>query len=324
MRYVLPLIVAIPLLLTACSTTHHKSGQYFQNDGPPSADQADGADAQPRVEPFKEGTLRPYTVLGKTYVPITEDIPFTQTGVGSWYGKQFHGKRTATGETYDMFAMTAAHPTLPLPSYAQVTNLDNGKSIIVRVNDRGPFLNSRVIDLSYGAARRLGYANKGTAHVRVKRLTFNEIRSGQYNAPSTPGSTQVASAPVVSAADEAPNDVRVNAIEATPAASAVISPRPSPAPTVSSPSAEPVMPDMPGGTWGVQIGFFSTKDNAQAFLAHAQATLSSMGEQVTYRIVNDNNGYRVILGRYGSQSTARSAAQAIGSNLGVSAFPIQK
>ena len=117
MRYTLPLLLAIPLLLTACSTSQ-QSGKYFQNDGPPSSYQADGADAQPRIEPFKSGTLRPYRVLGKTYTPITEDVPFSETGMGSWYGKQFHGKKTATGEIYDMFAMTAAHPTLPLPSYA--------------------------------------------------------------------------------------------------------------------------------------------------------------------------------------------------------------
>ena len=306
MRYTLPLLLAIPLLLTACSTSQ-QSGKYFQNDGPPSSYQADGADAQPRIEPFKSGTLRPYRVLGKTYTPITEDVPFSETGMGSWYGKQFHGKKTATGEIYDMFAMTAAHPTLPLPSYALVTNLENGKSIVVRVNDRGPFLNSRVIDLSFAAARRLGYANKGTARVRVKRLTFNEIRSGQYSASTS--STTLVETPTTQTAS-IPTYTEASGQTMLPSTVVVTS--------------TPTVPDTPTGNWGVQIGFFSAKENAQAFLAHAQATLSSMGTELTYSIVNDNNGYRVILGRYDSPSTARSAAQSIGNNLGVSAFPIKR
>ncbi len=306
MRYTLPLLIAIPLILTACSTSQ-QSGKYFQNDGPPSSYQADGADAQPRVEPFKSGTLRPYRVLGKTYTPITEDVPFSEIGMGSWYGKQFHGKKTATGEIYDMFAMTAAHPTLPLPSYALVTNLENGKSIVVRINDRGPFLNNRVIDLSFAAARRLGYSNKGTARVRVKRLTFNEIKSGQYSASS--GSSTVVATPV---------------IQSTPAPTYAETPIQTISPSTTVVAPTPVVPDTSTGNWGVQIGFFSAQENAQAFLAHAQATLSSMGTELSYRIVNDNNGYRVILGRYDSQNTARIAAQSVGNNLGVSAFPIKR
>ncbi len=313
--FLLPFVIVIPLLLSACSSTHGPgSGKYFQNDGPPSSEEADGPDAQPRVEPFKSGTLKPYRVLGKTYVPITEDVPFSQTGTGSWYGKQFHGKKTATGEIYNMFAMTAAHPTLPLPSYAEVTNLDNGRKIIVRVNDRGPFINSRVIDLSYAAAKRIGYANKGTGHVRVRRLTFSEIRSGRYDSTQTPAvSTSTAA---------------VTPIENEPVRVSPVSPsargEPVPAVSTSTPAAEPVMPDSPTGNWGVQVGFFSEKDNAQAFLAHSEATLSSMGDQLSTRIVKENNGYRVIIGRYASSDTARTAAQAIGNNLGVSAFPIQR
>ncbi len=327
MRPFLPLILAAALLLSACSSTHSPSrggGKYFENDGPPTSEEV-GEDAIPRVEPFKAGTLKPYQVLGKTYVPITEDLPMTQTGVGSWYGKQFHGKRTATGETYNMFSMSAAHPTMPLPSYAEVTNLDNGKSVIVRVNDRGPFLQSRVIDLSYAAAKRIGYAGKGTGRVRVRRLTFAEIRSGRYAAGNslngsneTPLATPTLSASASS--DSAPSETpRVNPI--TPLGRG----EPASTPVVSSPAAEPITADAPTGNWGVQIGFFSTQDNAQAFLAHAQATLGSMGRgDLSSRIVRDNNGWRVILGRYANASTARSAAQAVSSNLGISAFPIQR
>ena len=130
-----------------------------------------------------------------------------QTGIASWYGKQFHGNKTAIGETYNMHAMSAAHPTMPLPSYARITNLENGRSVIVRVNDRGPFLYNRVMDLSYAAATALDYANKGTARVRVERLTNQEIAAGTWQSgngltdPVT-NSTQV-QAPVQSATPSA-------------------------------------------------------------------------------------------------------------------------
>ena len=119
---------------------------------------------------------------------MTTDSPLVQTGIASWYGKQFHGNKTSIGETYDMYEMSAAHPTMPLPSYAKVTNLQNGKTVIVRVNDRGPFLHDRIIDLSYAAAKALDYADKGTARVRVERLTAADIEGGRTatSAPVTP------------------------------------------------------------------------------------------------------------------------------------------
>ena len=110
----------------------------------------------------------PYTVLGKTYYPMNDARAYRMVGTASWYGTKFHGQATANGETYDLYGMTAAHKTLPLPSYVRVTNLDNGKSVIVRVNDRGPFYSDRVIDLSFAAAKKLGYAETGTARVKVE------------------------------------------------------------------------------------------------------------------------------------------------------------
>ena len=118
--------------------------------------------------------------MGKRYYPMSGDHTYSQTGVASWYGKQFHGRKTAIGERYDMFAMTAAHPTMELPSYARVTNLSNGKSVIVRVNDRGPFLGDRIIDMSYAAAVKLGYHKAGTARVKVERITRRAIAAGDY------------------------------------------------------------------------------------------------------------------------------------------------
>lgn len=114
-----------------------------------------------------------------TRCPVT--IPILKQGVASWYGKQFHGRKTAIGERYDMFAMTAAHPTMELPSYARVTNLSNGKGVIVRVNDRGPFLGDRIIDMSYAAAVKLGYHKAGTARVKVERITRRDIAAGNYS-----------------------------------------------------------------------------------------------------------------------------------------------
>jgi len=117
---------------------------------------------------------KPYKVAGKWYYPLDSNAQYSQVGIASWYGKKFHGRKTANGETYNMYAMTAAHTTLPMPSLVLVTNLDNGKSIKVRVNDRGPFVKGRLIDLSYAAAKALGYAKQGTARVRVQTLNAAE------------------------------------------------------------------------------------------------------------------------------------------------------
>jgi rare lipoprotein A len=148
-------------------------GGYYKDDGPganPPPDLAGIPDAVPRAEPLHRYANRPYQALGKDYVPMTRAAPFRQSGVGSWYGRRFHGSPTSSGEKYDMYAMTAAHPTLPIPSYARVTNPANGRSVVVRINDRGPFHADRVIDLSYAAAWKLGYVEAGSARVEVEAL----------------------------------------------------------------------------------------------------------------------------------------------------------
>ncbi len=118
---------------------------------------------------------QPYQINGRTYYP-REDLDYDRTGTASWYGSDFHGRRTANGETYDMNALTAAHPTLPMPTIVRVTNLDNGRSVIVRVNDRGPFAEDRIIDMSRAGARELGFENKGLARVRVTVLREATLR----------------------------------------------------------------------------------------------------------------------------------------------------
>jgi rare lipoprotein A len=137
------------------------------------------ADAVPRVEPIPAGAPnRPYAIRGELYVPENRDVPMREVGIASWYGAPFHGRKASNGERYDMNAMTAAHPTMPLPSYARVKNLANGREVVVRVIDRGPFRKGRVIDLSRAAARKLRL--NGLGMVEVERLTHDDIRTGAW------------------------------------------------------------------------------------------------------------------------------------------------
>ncbi|TMP02865.1 septal ring lytic transglycosylase RlpA family lipoprotein [Pseudoalteromonas sp. S3178] len=132
---------------------------------------------------------RSYEVLGKRYSPMLDETGYKEEGIASWYGRKFHGYHTSNGETYDMFAMTAAHKTLPLPSFVRVTNTANGKSVIVRVNDRGPFHDDRIIDLSYAAAYKLGYYNHGTAKVKLEAVTLAGSAARQTYIQVAAGST---------------------------------------------------------------------------------------------------------------------------------------
>ena len=163
------------LILSGCSGSGSKSdGRYsiHQDRGPEGrVDLSSVPDAVPKVEPkSRGGNKSTYTVWGKKYHVMASSNGYRQRGLASWYGKKFHGHKTSNGETYDMYAMSAAHKALPLPTYARVTNLDNGKSVIVRVNDRGPFHGARLIDLSYAAAFRLDMLRKGTARVEVEAI----------------------------------------------------------------------------------------------------------------------------------------------------------
>lgn len=132
-----------------------------------------------------KGWQKPYEVDGQRYLPLRDHRNFSQQGIASWYGRKFHGRKTSNGETYNMYAMTAAHKTLPLGVHVRVTRLDDGRSVVVRVNDRGPFVAGRVIDLSYSAARELNMVDSGTTRVRVEALGFQEKNQGQisYRAP---------------------------------------------------------------------------------------------------------------------------------------------
>ena len=165
--------VAIALIFVAgCSSTPEKRpGGYYKDDGPgDSAKLASIPDAVPRAEPLHRWANRPYEAMGRKYVPLTRVGVYTQRGTASWYGKRFHGNPTSSGEKYDMYKMTAAHPILPIPSYVRVTNVVNRRSVVVRVNDRGPFHAGRAIDLSYAAAYKLGYIAQGSAEVQIEQV----------------------------------------------------------------------------------------------------------------------------------------------------------
>lgn len=167
-----------------------RPGGYYKDDGPDGAPPVNLdkiADAQPRPEPLNPRANDPYVVFGKEYAPEKEFSAHRKQGTASWYGRKFHGQRTLSGEIYDMYAMTAAHPTLPIPSYARVTNLQNGKSAVVRINDRGPFSSGRMMDVSFAAAYKLGFAETGIAAVEVESIVLADPapRPGTATAPAS-------------------------------------------------------------------------------------------------------------------------------------------
>jgi rare lipoprotein A len=185
----LALLVAL-LLLAGCASRGPVAGR----DGPAAQTPAGlerTPDAVPRIEPLRVGgPNKPYVVLGVRYEPMSEDRPLRETGLASWYGRKFQGRPTSSGEPYDMFAMTAAHKTMPLPSYARVRNPANGREVVVRINDRGPFHPGRIIDLSYTAALKLDLLG-GVAPVEVERITHEQIRAGLRATPSAPDDAPV-------------------------------------------------------------------------------------------------------------------------------------
>lgn len=191
------IILALIFFVGACSTT--RKGGYYLDDGPDARPQdvSQVKEPVPRSEPLSKSGNKPYVVFGKRYYPLKSAAGYSKRGTSSWYGKKFHGRKTSSGEKYDMYKMSAAHKTLPLPSFVRVRNLDNNRSVIVRVNDRGPFLHNRLIDLSYAAAHRLDIIRTGTGRVEVTAITGNEPDSTQASSDKT-STTQTHSAQAAS------------------------------------------------------------------------------------------------------------------------------
>lgn len=268
-----------------------RGGAYYKDDGPADEipDNLDQIpDAEPRLEPLHRFANRPYVVLGKAYEPQTGLRPHQERGIASWYGKKFHGQKTSIGEPYDMFAMTAAHPTLALPSYARVTNVANGRSVVVRVIDRGPFHADRVIDLSYAAAHRLGYVDNGSTLVQVESI----VPEGAM----TIGYAQVMAAPSPWRSEGGERDeiallaARLDLDKQTPAAAS--------------------------GSRGVflQLGAFASAENAESLRSHLLRELDWLNEGVMIQAVGGM--HRVHLGPYPSRSDAEKVAERIRLALG--------
>jgi rare lipoprotein A len=318
-------------------------GAYYQDDGPgdaPPANLADVPDADVRNDPLLPRSNRPYVVFGKTYTPITDNQPFTQIGVGSWYGKKFHGQRTSSGELYDMYKMTAAHPTLPIPSYARLSNMVSGAVVIVRINDRGPFHANRAIDVSYTAALKLGLLGKGSHELKIERILPEEIdrmlatREGvsvstrprlqsqsrerlvtampQPAAPSltqplvlTPQAVPV-SAPssnieALMLNDRAPEDVSAAAASTANAAA------------VAGGAAAP------SGGYYLQLGAYSRAGSADA----VRGKLSSSGLN-GLEVVQGGAVYRLFSGPFATRQEAQQAAQGLPSSLGLKPIVVQR
>jgi rare lipoprotein A len=295
-------------------------GGYYQDDGPgdnPPENLWDIPDAEPRIEPYASRGNKPYVVFGKTYKPQVDEQPAKQRGRGSWYGKKFHGQRTSSGEPYDMYKMTAAHPTWPIPSYARVTNLGNNRSVVVRVNDRGPFHSDRIIDLSYTAALKLGYIGHGSAMLEAQRILPDEIREMELarnsgaapaaaNVPAQPSMAEVATASMAPAAMSTPAAVETGAV-------------PMPLTTVSAPAemlAQPVdaaastattVSPAPAGGFYLQLGAFSQAANAQA--AQTQHVQRWSGRLQQVDIVEINSLFRLYGGPFNSRADAEATAR---------------
>ena len=316
-----------------------------ERDGPeanPPPDLARVPDAEPKLEPIRAGgPNKPYEALGQTYVPITQDRPFNERGMASWYGKKFHGRRTASGEVYDMYAMTAAHPTLPIPSYARVRNPANGREVVLRINDRGPFHGGRIVDLSYTAALKLGIL-RGVAPVELERITFHDIRSGVWRrdgpvlAATTPGVAAEAAAIPASVPAFAPAAVPASVPASVPAAAPMSVPAPAPLPTltlvgapvpVSLPSAAQAatggaavpagVADAPSarahtvsarGYW-VQLGAFRQPDGAETFRRRVAADVDWLTPLLA--VFSDASVYRLQAGPYPSRDEARGVAERV-------------
>jgi rare lipoprotein A len=264
-----------------------KFGGGYKDDGPgdgPAIDPDTIPDAVPRPEPLHRFANKPYSVFGREYVPLRELTPYKARGIGSWYGRRYHGQKTSSGEVYDMYAMTAAHPVLPIPSYVRVTNPANGKTVVVRINDRGPFHSGRLIDLSWTAASKLGYIGEGSTLVDVESVL--------------PGQT-LAAAPAPAAPAEDDPIARMAAEAAQPL---------------------PQLQDARGHF--LQLGAFGSHDNAEALRLRLARELGTLAEKLV--IQSAGKLFRVQLGPWPDAAAAQVAGDRLRESFGMTPVVVQR
>jgi rare lipoprotein A len=283
-------------------------GGYYQDDGPgtnPPPGLMDTPDAVVKYEPYARFANKPYSVFGQTYTPLVNDEPFTQRGVASWYGVKFHGQRTSSGEPYDMYKMTAAHPTLPIPSYARITNLENGKSVVVRINDRGPFHSDRIVDVSYTAALKLGLLGKGSHEVQIERLFPGDeihLASARRAAASE---AQALPPPAIAALmleDRADTD------------SAAVAPAPAPAAAAAADQAAP------RSGFYLQLGAYGRAGKAE----EVSEKLKQSGVDLAIEVVRSGSLNRLYGGPFETRALAQEAARALPAGLGLRPIVVRR
>jgi rare lipoprotein A len=279
-------------------------GGYYQDDGPgdnPPPGLRDTPDAIVKYEPYAKFANKPYSVLGQTYVPLINNEPYTQRGVASWYGVKFHGQRTSSGELYDMYKMTAAHPTLPIPSYARVTSLESGKSVVVRINDRGPFHSDRVIDVSYTAALKLGLLGKGSHQVEIERLFPDDgsrlatvRRAAASEAQGLPPPADIAALMLNDEmqVDSAATAVPLPAVEAAKAASGFY----------------------------LQLGAYAREGKAE----EVSELLKKSGVSLALEVVRSGSVNRLYSGPYATRASAQEAARLLPAGLGIKPIVVKR
>lgn len=299
-------------LLAGCAS----GPKTVMRDGPPTVPPPAAVLAEvkvePQVEPIRQGgPNKPYSVLGQSYRPMTDDIAWSEQGMASWYGKKFHGRRTASGELYSMYGMTAAHRTLPIPSYVRVRHARTGKSVVLRVNDRGPFARDRVIDVSYAAAVQLGLVGPGVGEVTVERLTFDAIRTGAWRQDGDLGVPLPDAAPPVAVAAVATMEAPTTGSLATPAAE----PMPGAAlPLAATATSLPTPRDLPTspaytpaarGFW-VQLAALSRREGVERIQQQVARDLEGLLPMLA--VFHESALYKLKIGPFASRHEAQEAA----------------
>ena len=348
----LPAVIAMLAMMAGCSTTdqngEHKSliplpwkhkvtrvdpalpklpaagsgrGGYYQDDGPganPPPGLLDTPDAVVKYEPYARFANKPYAVFGQTYTPLVNDEPFSQRGVASWYGVKFHGQRTSSGEPYDMYKMTAAHPTLPIPSYARITSIETGRSVVVRINDRGPFHADRIVDVSYTAALKLGLLGKGSHQVEIERMFPGDqilLASARRAAVSEAQALPPAAPAPAPAPVPAPGIAALMREDRVDMDSAAVARAQAPAKLASAADAAAPQPG-----FYLQLGAYGREGKAEEM----STKLKESGVDLALDIVRSGSVNRLVSGPYATRAMAQDAARALPAGLGLKPIVVRR